>query len=186
MTAGWKGITVYALGHSTRPFEEFLSMLQDAGVDLLADIRTVPGSRHNPQFNPENLAPALGAAGIGYCHLARLGGLRKGARAASENTAWRNASFRAYADHMQTADFEAGVDELRALADRWTVAVMCAEAVPWRCHRSLLADALTARGAQVVQLLSPGKSQPHRVTPFARLDGDQVTYPAPEAELHAP
>jgi uncharacterized protein (DUF488 family) len=175
--AQFSGVTVFALGHSTRPIDEFLQMLQEHAVEVLVDVRTVPGSRKNPQFNPEELAPALGAAGVGYAQIAELGGLRKG-RPDSQNLAWRNASFRAYADHMQTEAFERGLEELHALARPGPVAVMCAEAVPWRCHRSLLADALIARGAQVFQLLAPGKASPHRVTPFAHIEGATVTYPA--------
>jgi uncharacterized protein (DUF488 family) len=177
-TNGWKGRKVIALGHSTRPFEELLAMLEEHGVEVLVDVRTVPGSRKNPQFNPEELAPALGRAGIGYAHIAELGGLRRGIGEASVNKAWRNASFRAYADHMQTETFERGLEELLELAENGPIAVMCAEAVPWRCHRSLLADALVARGAEVLQAMSPGKAAPHRVTPFARIRGTRVTYPA--------
>jgi uncharacterized protein (DUF488 family) len=137
-----------------------------------------PRSREwaNPQFEGPALARALAAAGIGYSHLPRLGGLRR-ARKDSPNAAWRNASFRGYADHMQTPEFEEGLCELRALAKSGPVAVMCAEAVPWRCHRSLLADALAARGVVVRHIVGIGRITPHRLTPFARVEGRRVTYP---------
>src|SRR5574342_1352940 len=136
---GWGGARVLALGHSTRPFAELVELLAANGVAILADIRTVPRSRHNPQYDQGVLRPALERAGISYHHLPRLGGLRR-ARADSPNGAWRNASFRGFADYMLTPEFEEGLLGLRELARQGTVAVMCAEAVPWRCHRSLLAD----------------------------------------------
>jgi len=170
---------VLALGHSTRPLEELITLLSSCGVKVLADIRTVPRSRKNPQFEREVLARVLPSRGIRYVHLARLGGLRH-PRRSSPNGAWRNASFRGYADYMQTGEFEEGLVELRALARAGTVAVMCAEAVPWRCHRSLLADALFARGVVVEHIVGPGKTQPHRVTPFAVRVGRRITYPPAE------
>jgi uncharacterized protein (DUF488 family) len=166
------------MGHSTRPIEELVALLRDAGVVTLADVRTIPRSRANPQFEGPALAAALQAAGIRYAHLPRLGGLRR-ARKDSANAGWRNASFRGYADHMATPEFEEGLRELRALAREGPVAVMCAEAVPWRCHRSLLADALLARGVVVGHLVGKGRARPHRLTPFARVEGRRVTYPAP-------
>ena len=144
-----------ALGHSTRPFAELVELLAANGVAILADIRTVPRSRHNPQYDQGVLRPALERAGISYHHLPRLGGLRR-ARADSPNGAWRNASFRGFADYMLTPEFEEGLLGLRELARQGTVAVMCAEAVPWRCHRSLLADALLARGVVVGHTTGPG------------------------------
>jgi uncharacterized protein (DUF488 family) len=184
---GWGGARIFALGHSTRPIEELLSLLQAAGVDTLADVRTIPRSRANPQFDKAALARSLARSGIRYVHLPRLGGLRR-ARRDSENGAWRNASFRGYADHMATAEFEDGLRELRDLAREGTVALLCAEAVPWRCHRSLLADALLARGVTVQHITGPGRTRPHRLTPFARVEGRRVTYPPPPSgdSLEAP
>jgi len=177
---GWGRARVLAVGHSTRPIDELIQLLQAAGVVTLVDVRTIPRSRANPQFEGPALERALAGAGIGYAHLPRLGGLRH-ARKQSENGAWRNASFRGYADHMQTPEFEEGLCELRTLAQAGPVAVMCAEAVPWRCHRSLLADALMARGVVVQHIVGKGRTAPHRLTPFARIDGRRVTYPAPRA-----
>ena len=166
-----------AVGHSTRPIEELVDLLRTCGVATLADIRTIPRSRRNPQFEQEALRRTIPAAGIRYLHLPRLGGLRH-ARKDSPNGAWRNASFRGYADYMQSGEFEEGLVELRAVAREGPVAVMCAESVPWRCHRSLLADALYARGVLVQHIVGRGRTRPHRLTPFAVLDGRQVIYPA--------
>jgi uncharacterized protein (DUF488 family) len=168
--------TIFTIGHSTHLIEEFIGMLQAHGVGLLADIRTIPRSRHNPQFNRDQLARTLPAAGIEYVHLAGLGGLRH-ARRDSINTAWRNASFRGFADYMQTPEFAASLAELIDLAAHQRTAVMCAEAVPWRCHRSLVADALTARGIRVEDIQSRTRTAPHKMTPFATVAGSTVTYP---------
>ncbi len=173
---GWGGARILAVGHSTRPFSELVEILSSNGVGILADVRTVPRSRHNPQYDQETLRQALEREGIHYRHLPRLGGLRR-PRADSPNGAWRNASFRGFADYMLTPEFEEGLRELRELAHQGPVAVMCAEAVPWRCHRSLLADALAARGVPVRHIVGPGRTAPHRVTPFARIEGRRVTYP---------
>ena len=172
------GLRVYTVGHSTRTLDELVAMLASFGVKTLADIRTIPRSRHNPQFEGATLPGALRPRGIRYVQLPRLGGLRH-ARKDSPNGAWRNASFRGFADHMQTEEFEAGLDELCELASRGTVAIMCAEAVPWRCHRSLVADALLARGASVEHIGGPSRSTPHRMTPFAKVRGTRVSYPVP-------
>jgi hypothetical protein len=177
---GWGKAHILAIGHSTRSFEEFLELLRSCGVETLADIRTIPRSRRNPQFEGEALARTLPPAGIRYVQLPKLGGLRP-ARRNSPNGAWRNASFRGYADYMQTGEFEEGLVELRALARVGKVAVMCAEAVPWRCHRSLLADALFARGVVVLHILGRGRTEAHHLTAFAVLDGRKVSYP-PGAE----
>ncbi len=187
---GWGGARVLAIGHSTRPIAELVGLLEAAGVRTLADIRTVPRSRKNPQFEGRALARSLERAGIAYAWLPRLGGLRR-PRKDSPNAAWRNTSFRGYADHMATPEFAEGLRELSALARGGPVAVMCAEAVPWRCHRSLLADALLARGVVVEHVTGPGKTRPHRLTPFARVDGRRVTYPAapttnPDPEVRRP
>jgi 3-methyladenine DNA glycosylase/8-oxoguanine DNA glycosylase len=172
----WRGVEVYTIGHSTRPIEELVRALRDLGVSMLVDIRSIPRSRHNPQFNADALSVTLPACGLRYAHLARLGGRRR-ARPDSPNTGWRNVSFRGFADYMSTADFEAGLQELRAMMSHGNIALMCAEAVPWRCHRSLIADALTARGARVCHWTGKGRAALHRMTPFARIRGASVTYP---------
>jgi len=172
----WQHIRLYTIGHSTRTLDELIELLLASGVSILADIRTVPRSRHNPQFNRETLSPALQARGIRYAHVAELGGLRK-SRRDSPNAGWRNASFRGYADYMLSEDFAAALAKLRALTAEGTVALMCAEAVPWRCHRSLVADALTVRGARVAHIIGAGAARPHRLTPFARVEGTRLTYP---------
>ena len=169
--------TIYTVGHSTHPIDDFIQILKAHGISQLADIRTIPKSRHNPQFNREVLSASLKAAGIQYRNLPGLGGLRKPVRN-SINTAWRNASFRGYADYMQTDAFCKNLDELIALASAAPTAIMCAEAVPWRCHRSLVGDALTARDVQVFDILSETKAQPHSLTSFALVEGDRVTYPS--------
>ena len=142
----------------------------------MVDIRTIPRSRHNPQFDREALRSALPRRHLRYVHLPLLGGLRR-TRQDSPNTGWQNASFRGYADYMLTDDFERGLAELHALTAEGTVAVMCAEAVPWRCHRSLVADALTVRGAHPEHIIGPGASHPHQLTPFAYVEGTRITYP---------
>lgn len=164
------------MGHSNRPFPDFLRMLQEHGVRLLVDVRRHPGSRTVPWANGDAMRAALAGHGIAYLHAPALGGRRK-PMAGSRNTAWRNEQFRGYADHMASAEFQSAIESLLAKARAAPVAVMCSEAVPWRCHRSLLADALVARGAEVVQATAPGKSGPHKVTPFARVHGIEVTYP---------
>ena len=171
---------VLTLGHSTRPLDEFVALLQGHHVARLIDVRTVPRSRHNPQFNRETLPDSLKTYGIAYSHFPGLGGLRP-KRKDSINMAWRNASFRAYADYMQTDEFARSLDEMLEIAAREQVALMCAEAVPWRCHRSLVADALFARGIAALEIINPERSQPHKLTPFALVEGTQVTYPAPAA-----
>jgi len=170
---------VLTVGHSTRPIADFVALLRAHGVTRLVDVRTVPRSRHNPQFNGDTLAASLAAESIGYSHAAALGGLRS-PRAGSINGGWRNRSFQGYADYMQTEAFADAVMALIALAERERVAIMCAEAVPWRCHRSLIADALLARGVAACEIVSAKRLQPHRLTPFAAVDGARVTYP-PEA-----
>lgn len=172
---------VFTIGHSTRPIEEFIALLQAHGVTRVIDVRTVPRSRHNPQFGQEQLPGSLAAAGIAYEHLPDLGGLRKTSDA-SVNKAWRNLSFRGYADYMQACPFQDAVERLIAQAKRGErLALMCAEAVPWRCHRSLIADALLVRGVQSEDIRSVTQTMPHRLTPFARVRGTKITYPG-EAE----
>lgn len=175
---GWAKARVLALGHSNRPLDETIRLLREAGAAIVADVRTIPRSRANPQYEGAALAHALAKAGIRYAHLPALGGLRR-ARRDSPNGGWRNASFRGYADHMATPEFEEGLCQLRSLARDGPVALLCAEAVPWRCHRSLIADALLARGVVVEHVVGPGRTRPHRLTPFARVDGRRVTYPPP-------
>jgi uncharacterized protein (DUF488 family) len=174
--AGWRGVRVDTLGHSTRTFDELVALLREFEVSILVDVRTIPRSRHNPQFNRDALRSALPRRHIRYVHLPALGGLRR-ARRDSPNAGWRNASFRGFADHMLTDEFEAGLAELRGLAREGTVAIMCAEAVPWRCHRSLIADALTVRGAHVEHITGAGRSHPHRIVPFVHVEGTRITYP---------
>jgi len=169
--------TVLTIGHSTRSIEAFIQMLQAHGVKRLVDVRTIPRSRTNPQFNRESLTESLAEAGIGYAHLAELGGLRH-ARKDSLNTGWRNASFRGYADYMQMPEFEAAIQSLIQAAKREQITIMCAEAVPWRCHRSLIGDALTVRGIAVEDIMSATRTQLHKLTPFAKVKGTKVTYPA--------
>jgi uncharacterized protein (DUF488 family) len=168
--------TISTIGHSTRTLEGFIELLKSKGVTMVIDIRTIPRSRHNPHFNIETLPESLRVAGIGYQHMPGLGGLRH-PRANSPNQGWRNASFRGFADYMQTHEFEENVMALMKLAREETVALMCAEAVPWRCHRSLVADALAARGMRVEHILSATNIRPHKVTLWARVNGTQVTYP---------
>lgn len=167
---------IFTVGHSTRSAEEFVALLKAHRIELLVDVRTVPRSRHNPQFNRDKLPETLRQAGIAYLHLAELGGLRK-ARPDSANTGWRNLSFRGFADYMETPEFEKGLARLMDAAGTRRAAIMCAEAVPWRCHRSLIGDALVARGAQVFELSSTTRTQQHRMTPFAHVEGTQVSYP---------
>jgi uncharacterized protein YeaO (DUF488 family) len=181
----WSGLRLHTIGHSTRSQDELISLLRTFGVSALADIRTIPRSRRNPQFDTAALRAALRPRSIRYMHLPELGGLRR-PRADSRNTGWRNAGFRGFADHMETETFERGLGRLRALAARAPVALMCAEAVPWRCHRSLVADALAARGAQVEHILGPTRAEPHALTPFAVVEGARVRYPDPSARKAPP
>jgi uncharacterized protein (DUF488 family) len=177
----WRSATVFAVGHSTRSIEEFVALLWAHGVATLVDIRKMPRSRTNPQFNTEALEKTLPAVGIRYVHLAKLGGLRKKGKSTSPvNAAWRNASFRAYADYMQTPDFDEGLSELHAELSHGPPALMCAEALRWRCHRSLVSDALVARGAHVLHLESVTRATPHRLTAFAQVRRGRVTYPPPD------
>jgi uncharacterized protein (DUF488 family) len=170
--------TVYTVGHSTRTTRELLELLRSHGVEQVVDVRTIPRSRHNPQFNRPALSRSLHAAKLGYRHLKALGGLRH-ARADSVNLGWRNASFRGYADYMQTGEFAAGQARLEQIARRRPTAIMCAEALPWRCHRSLIADALTVAGWRVLHIQSRRTARPHRRTPFLRVRGGTLRYPAP-------
>ena len=171
---------ILTVGHSVRPIEEFVALLRAHEVTCVADVRTIPRSRHNPQFNGDSLLKSLKRAQIGYIHLASLGGLRRAGRA-SPNSGWRNASFRGFADYMQTAEFAGAVEDLIQIAGRGRIALMCAEAVPWRCHRSLIADVLLVRGFQVEHIFSATNRKPHKLTPFAKVDGTHITYPPMES-----
>lgn len=169
-------MTIYTIGHSTRSIDDFLALLTEFSVERLVDIRTLPGSKRYPQFNQENLSLSLKAAAIDYIYLKNLGGLRK-KPAKSINLGWHNLSFRNYADYMQTREFKAAVAELIQLAEEKTTAIMCAEAVPWRCHRSLVADALLVRDVDVKHIMSPTKANPAKLTAFANVSGLNITYP---------
>jgi uncharacterized protein (DUF488 family) len=169
-------VTVFTIGHSTRPIAEFLALLKAHGVTRVIDVRTIPKSRHNPQFGRAELSAALHRARMHYRHVPALGGLRR-PRRDSINTAWRNLSFRGYADYMQTAEFAAALERALVLAAAEPSAFMCAEAVPWRCHRSLIADALVARGIEVCEIASATRATVHTLTPWARVNGHRVTYP---------
>ena len=174
---------VFTIGHSTRPIADFIALLRQNGITCLLDIRTVPKSRHNPQYGHDELAASLATAGIAYRYLPGLGGLRK-PRKDSPNTGWRNLAFRGYADYMQTQEFAANVEEVVALCASEPCALMCAEAVPWRCHRSLVADALLVRGVPVDEIIDARQRRPHTMTPFAHVEGLTITYP-PEKESSA-
>lgn len=178
-TDNFRGRRIYTVGHSTRSTDELVGMLHAFGITTLVDIRTVPRSRTNPQFNRDALPRTLARNAIRYMHVAELGGLRR-PRPDSLNQGWRNLSFRGYADHMQSEEFEAGLAVLHALGPGETLALMCAEAVPWRCHRSLVADALLARGADVYEIASAARATPHRLTRFATVSGTVVTYASDE------
>ncbi len=162
---------IWTIGHSTRPIEELIDLLRENGVEQLVDIRRYPGSRRQPQYGREALAAALTAAGIGYVHEPELGGRRRAA-ADSPNAYWRDPGFRGYADYMATPEFAAALARLEARAAEARVAILCAEAVPWRCHRQLVADALVAGGHDVVHIIGPGRTQPHALSPAARVRGD--------------
>jgi uncharacterized protein (DUF488 family) len=178
------------VGHSNRPLSEFLELLEADRVGCLVDVRTMPRSRYNPQFNKEALAEALAAHEIAYEHIPGLGGLRHPLKD-SLNTGWRNDSFRGYADYMQTEEYARNLEKLCDLEASWqsrtagktAVALMCAEALPWRCHRSMIADSLVARGIPVAHVMNASKAEPHKLTSFARVVGTTVTYPGPVLNL---
>jgi uncharacterized protein (DUF488 family) len=170
-------LVVLTIGHSTRTIRDFIRLLKAHEVQRVIDVRTIPRSQHNPQFNRDQLSPALHRARIHYRHMPGLGGLRR-ARRDSTNMGWQNASFRGYADYMQTATFRQNLDRCIALARRERVVLMCAEAVPWRCHRSLIADALLVRGIDAREITSGVRTRPHLLTPWARVNRSQITYPA--------
>jgi len=178
----WPDDAVFTVGHSTLAIERFIAVLRAYGIACVADIRTVPRSRHNPQFNTDALAASLKAAHIAYRPLPGLGGLRR-PRKDSPNSGWRNESFRGYADYMQTEAFATGLRGLIGLSRERRTTIMCAEAVPWRCHRSLVADALSVRAIPVIDILSEASWRRHKLTPFAQVDGTAITYPPEQASL---
>ena len=175
-----KGPAIFTVGHSTRSIEDFIEVLRAYQIEEVVDVRTIPRSRHNPQFNSDILPKSLGKAGIGYLHMKGLGGLRHSLKD-SLNTGWHNLSFRGFADYMQTKEFLENIERLIALSVERRLALMCAEALPWRCHRSLIADALSIRGMEVVHISSGTSSHAHALTPFAKVRGRHITYP-PEGE----
>ena len=174
-----ESLIVLTIGHSTRTLEDFISLLRKYNVQKVVDIRTIPRSKHNPQFNREEFPNSLKAAGISYVHMPGLGGLRHSVRD-SLNAGWRNLSFRGFADYMQKDEFEKSLEELMEQAKTERLALMCAEAVPWRCHRSLIADALLVRGVHVKHILSRTSLQAHKITSWAKVDGTRITYPYAE------
>jgi uncharacterized protein (DUF488 family) len=171
-------MTLFTIGHSTRGIDELLGLLAEHRIETLIDVRRFPGSRRHPQFSREALAASLAAAGIEYVHEVDLGGRRE-PLPGSPNTAWRVAAFRGYADYMGSPPFAAALDRLLRSAAWSRTVILCAEAVPWRCHRGLIADALLVRGIGVTHVIGPGRTQPHALTPFAHVEGDRVTYPGP-------
>ena len=173
---------IFTIGHSTRPIDEFVALLRSNGVTQLVDIRTIPKSRHNPQFNGDALAKSLRSAHIRYVQVKELGGLRR-PKSDSINLGWRNASFRGYADYMQTPEFAEALERAVKLAEARPTALMCAEAVPWRCHRSLVADALVVRGIRALEIVGKAEPKEHKLTPFARVRGTKITYPDDQGSL---
>jgi len=174
---GVEACSLFTIGHSTRTIDAFVALLRAWQVARVVDVRTAPGSRRYPQFNAAALEAELPRAGIAYERIPALGGFRR-TRADSLNTGWRNLSFRGFADYMGTPEFSDAIDELIDIARRSRITIMCAEAVPWRCHRSLIADALVARGCEVRHIMSASRADLHHLTPFARVDGVALTYPS--------
>lgn len=174
---------IWTIGHSTRTIEKFISLLEEHGIKSLADVRLLPGSKRYPQFNKETLANSLGKLRIRYEHFPELGGRRK-TRSDSRNLAWRNASFRGYADHMETDEFHKGIERLLDRAAEFgPTAMMCAEAVWWRCHRALISDYLKARGIEVLHIVDANKTEPHPYTSAARIVDGKLSYGADSALL---
>jgi len=173
--------TLFTIGHSTHPIDEFIKILRSFEIGLVVDVRTISKSRHNPQFNQDELDRELPTHDIGYIHLKELGGLRHTTKT-SINTGWRNSSFRGFADYMQTEEFATGLETLIELGLKKRTAIMCAEAVPWRCHRSLISDALMAHGISVEDIMSEKTSKSHKMTPWAKVDGVTITYPETNKE----
>jgi uncharacterized protein (DUF488 family) len=172
--------TLWTIGHSTKPIDEFLALLKAHDIQQLIDVRTIPRSRHNPQYNSEALSKNLRDEDMSYKHMPKLGGLRK-PKKDSINTGWRNESFRGYADYMQTDEFQRAIEELIAQGRNKKTTIMCAEAVPWRCHRSLIADALTIRGWDVRHIMSETKADRHKLASFAAVENGELQYPGPNS-----
>jgi len=168
--------TVYTIGHSTHSADEFVKIIQEYGIEIVVDVRTIAGSRHNPQFGEDVLKQYLTERHVNYQRIEGLGGLRHTSKT-SVNTAWNNLSFRGYADYMQSLEFKLSLDQLIRIALENQTVIMCAEAVPWRCHRSLIGDALLIRSIPVVDIISQKTSRPHELTQFAKVEGDKITYP---------
>ncbi len=169
--------TIFTIGHSTHPIEEFIGLLKTNGIQEIVDVRTVPRSRHNPQYEQDSLKASLKKAGIRYRHIKELGGLRH-SKKDSTNLGWRNKSFRGYADYMSTPEFADGLEKLIGIASLKKTAIMCAEAVPWRCHRSLIGDALVKKDWRVLDIISKTSVSPHKLTPFLKMRKGKITYPA--------
>ncbi len=169
--------TIWTVGHSNRSLAALVELLKRDQIALVADVRRFPASRAHPQFNRDAFAEGLAAEDIGYRHFVALGGRRSRRTPGSVNTAWRVAAFNAFADYMQTPEFAAGLDELVAVARASRTAILCAEALPWQCHRRLIADWLVARGWSVLDIVGSSAAKPHVPPPFARIEGEQVTYP---------
>ncbi len=178
-------LTVYTVRHSTRTIDEVVRLLKEQNIEALVDVRTIPRSRRNPQFNQDVLPSELMRKGVEYQHMAGLGGLRH-ARRDSVNLGWRNPSFRGFADYMLSDEFETNLNLLMQEANKRVTCVMCAEALPWKCHRSLISDALTIRGWSVWHIMGQGKLHPHAITPFAKVEGRALTYPGPSDGVKTP
>jgi uncharacterized protein (DUF488 family) len=172
--------SIFTVGHSTQPLSVFLNRLELHHISFVADVRSIPRSRHNPQYNKETLSVSLAKVAMQYRHMAALGGLRRAGTDAL-NAGWENASFRGFADYMQTADFRKGLEELIELSGTERLVIMCAEALPWRCHRSLISDAILIRGFNVLHIMPDGHSRPHTLTAFSEVDGMQIAYPAKDS-----
>jgi uncharacterized protein (DUF488 family) len=175
---------VFTIGHSIRPVSEFIEMMKAYGIEKVVDIRAIPKSRYNPQFNKDTLRSSLKEANIEYLHIKGLGGLRH-AQKDSPNMGWRNASFRGFADYMQTENFEENLENLIEAAEKRATVIMCSEAVPWRCHRSLIGDALLIRGVHVRHIMSARSSRDHTLTPWAKAKGGKITYPPEISSSHS-
>lgn len=173
---------IFTIGHSNHKLSEFIEILKSYKLKLVVDVRTIPRSRQNPQFNSERFKRALKQHGVEYIHMSGLGGLRH-AHADSINKGWRNASFRGYADYMQTEEFAKNLQRLISRSNRKRLVLMCAEAVPWRCHRALISDALKLRGIVTEDIFTKTTHRPHRMTPFAKVRGKKISYPAETARL---
>lgn len=176
MSTNNEGLVVFTIGHSTRSLDELVELLKAHDIQEVVDIRTLPGSKHNPQFNKEELSAFLKKHKIDYVHMKSLGGLRKPNKD-SVNTGWKASSFRGFADYMQTPKFQSEIESLIEIAKNKRIALMCAEAVPWRCHRNLIADALVVRNVGVKHIISASDAREHRMTSFARVENNSLTYP---------